>query len=608
MKSTDVRLILDSLPHICALPADGWINAPFGNPLSPQNNGLKVIHIGSFEDYASRRNIEMLNVLQRKIPQITFLLIGNSPFNYLSSENEYVPILKQYNISLPFLPDSIYQLNPCLPVSEGIPLTLLLTPENQIIQTYTGVVDMDILAGDLIKLRDVLLVFGKMNPRPFLGRTPQQFSKTPILECPTGIAVDQRNERIFVSDYCANRVLVLSLQGELLDIVGTGKEGNKNGSLNQAQLSGPRGLAYDYKNEVLYIADSRNNCLKQVDWKTREIKPILTSDYFNQPENLTLESGKLFITGKSAIWKMNTETGSFEVVYNESINPNQDKFNQPSGISVMANGFVVFTDNLNSAVSYIENGELNNPVTNEGFGYSDGKKEDVKFNYPNGIEAYDGGFLIADTYNNRIRWYDPFKRKSKTIAGNGDMGVGEGPALKASFNSPKNIAVLSNVAYITDFGSGLIKALDLSTGTVTNMPISNYSKLSFGYTAPIKDLRDGDTIYVAPGENNISLKINLPEKYELDPEGFSQANIVTRSKKITVSDSKMDDQTIEFTFDSDESASRILLEYVLFIRSQKQPELQYKRTVSYILPIAYSNEIESNTQKLEFTFDPDSEE
>ena len=608
MKSSEVKHILDSLPYICALPADGWINSPFGNPLSPQNNGLKVIHIGSFEDYKSRRNIETLNTLQRQLPQMTFLLIGNSIFNYFSSQEDYIPLLRQYNISLPFLPDSIYKQNPCISASKGGPLTLILTPENKIIESYSGVVDIDMLASDLIRLRDVLLVFGKMNPRPFLGKSSRQFSKTPIIECPTGIAADRVNERIFVSDYSANRVLILSLQGELLDMIGTGKAGNVNGSINDAQLNGPRGLAYDDRNQMLYIADSRNNCLKRVDWKTKEIESIPTSEYFDQPENLALSSGELFITATSAIWKMNTESGVFEVVFNELTNTSGNKFKQPAGISAMYNGIVVFTDNLSSAVSYIEKGELNTPISSEGFGFSDGKKEEVKFYYPNGITPYDGGFLIADTYNNSIRWYDPFKRKSKTIAGNGEKEVGESKAIKASFNLPKDIAILNGLAYITDSGSGLIKVLDLNNGRVTNMPISNYSKLSMGYTPTIKDLRDGDTLLVSDGENNISIKINLPENYELDPEGFSQANTITRSKQIKIKDNKMDDQTIEFIFESDQSSERFLVEYILFIRSKKRPELQYKRTVSYIFPIVYSTGIESRDQKFEFTFGPDSEE
>ncbi len=607
MKSSEVKHILDSLPYICPLPAEGWVNSPYGNPLSHQNNGLKVIHIGSFEDYKSRRNIETLNTLQRQLPQMTFLLIGNSIFNYLSSQEDYIPLLRQYNISLPFLPDSIYEQDPCIPAPKGVPLTLILTPENQIIESYTGVIDIDMLASDLIRLRDVLLVFGKMNPRPFLGKSSRQFSKTPILECPSGIAVDRVNERIFVSDYCANRVLVLSLQGELLDMIGTGKAGNDNGSIDDAELNGPRGIAYDDRNQVLYIADSRNNCLKRVDWKTKDIQSIRTSEYFDQPENLALSAGELFITAMSAIWKMNTESGVFEVVFNELTNTSGKNFKQPAGISVMDNGVVVFTDNLSSAVSYIEKGELNTPVSGEAFGFSDGKKEEVKFYFPNGINPYDSGFLIADTYNNRIRWYDPFKRKSKTIAGSGEKEVGESKAIKASFNLPQDIATLNGLAYITDSGNGLIKVLDLNNGSVTNMAISNYSKLSMGYTPTIKDLRDGDTLQVSDGANNISIKINLPEKYELDPEGFSQANTITRSKWVEIKDNAMDDQTIEFTFESDQSSERFLVEYILFIRSKNRPDLQYKRTVSYIFPIVYSSRVESRDQKFEFTFDPDSE-
>ena len=78
-------------------------------------------------------------------------------------------------------------------------------------------------------------------------------------------------------------------------------------------------------------------------------------------------------------------------------------------------------------------------------GYEDGPFDQARFNNPQGLtQSLDGNFLIvADTGNNRIRVIDLVHDNCvSTLAGTGQAGDQDGPALGASFSQPTALVTL----------------------------------------------------------------------------------------------------------------------------------------------------------------------
>jgi RHS repeat-associated protein len=82
---------------------------------------------------------------------------------------------------------------------------------------------------------------------------------------PEGLAYDAKNNRLFVSQFDANSILVFDLSGGLTDgmdasfILGQPDFGSYDPHLSRSGLDLPSGLAFDPKSGFLYVADTANN-------------------------------------------------------------------------------------------------------------------------------------------------------------------------------------------------------------------------------------------------------------------------------------------------------------------------------------------------------------
>src|SRR5205085_6260964 len=92
------------------------------------------------------------------------------------------------------------------------------------------------------------------------------------LAFPGKILADEKGERLFVADSNHNRVVVTRLDGTLLDVIGSGERGSKDGRFEQASFHRPQGLALD--GDALYVADTENHLIRRADLKSRTVQTI----------------------------------------------------------------------------------------------------------------------------------------------------------------------------------------------------------------------------------------------------------------------------------------------------------------------------------------------
>ncbi len=151
---------------------------------------------------------------------------------------------------------------------------------------------------------------------------------------------------------------------------------------------------------------------------------------------------------------------------------NSDLF-EPYGVAVDTNNNYYITDSGNNRIVEFMAGS--NGRTNfagapgfAGRGYADGPGYLARFNNPEGIVAARGGFVVADSGNNRIRFVGLDSTVS-TLAGNGSTGFTDNTnGLNAAFNSPAGLAAdAAGNIYIADLVNGAIRKLDLNNAVTT---------------------------------------------------------------------------------------------------------------------------------------------
>ena len=192
---------------------------------------------------------------------------------------------------------------------------------------------------------------------------------------PTGIAIDEREQELFISDYHNNRIRRVSLRNGLIHTVaGFGEKGydGDGGFAFYARIRCPTGIAVNQRGDV-YFSDSGNNVIRKI----------------------------------STCGIITTIAGTGEKGFNgDQMDALDVMLNGPSGIAISQEGEILFTDIYNNRICKINRDRT--LVTIAGTteeGYQDGPVRMAKFNNPSdiAIDNETGDVYVVDGGNNYIR-------------------------------------------------------------------------------------------------------------------------------------------------------------------------------------------------------------
>jgi DNA-binding beta-propeller fold protein YncE len=271
---------------------------------------------------------------------------------------------------------------------------------------------------------------------------------------------------LFIADSSHNRIVVSTLDGRLLDTIGSGLQGDADGIFTQARFHRPQGLALD--GETLYVADTENNQIRAIDFQARAVHTLMGED-LNSPWDLALKMGILIVAmaGTHQIWVIDLlhdraypYAGTGEEARRDGA-VNEAAFAQPSGLAIEDNTLYVADAEANTiravalppdnTVTTIAGGDLFE------FGDIDGRGDDVRLQHPLGVAVHDGIVYVADTYNHKIKMLDPQSRKATTFA--------------SGFAEPGGISIANGKLYVADTNAHEIKTVDLKTRQVETLAI-----------------------------------------------------------------------------------------------------------------------------------------
>ncbi len=149
-------------------------------------------------------------------------------------------------------------------------------------------------------------------------------------------------------------------------------------------------------------------------------------------------------------------------------------------------------------------------------GSTDAVGTSARFNFPDGITT-DGVYLyVADSGNNKIRRIDIAGGSVATLAGTGNSGALNGPALSATFNSPSGITTDGLSLFVAEALNHTIRRIDLNSGWVSTLAGSagvsgsqNGTGANARFNAPQGITMDGVNLFVADYNNYTVRKIEI---------------------------------------------------------------------------------------------------
>jgi DNA-binding beta-propeller fold protein YncE len=474
------------------------------------------------------------------------------------------------------------------------PTVILIDPRGKIVNVQSG----EITAEDYIPL--IERIISETEQEGILDRsafelTPEAaFESRSPLHFPSRIIFSEQGLG-YISDTGNHRIVEIALDaqgltGDIKRVFGGGGPGFEDGKDEECCFDSPHGLALLDNN--LYIADTGNHAIRKINLKSGNVKTIAgtgekgmgypagTADPLRTPLRSpwglvaldeATQDGKpiLFISmaGSHQIWLLLDEErlGIFAGSGREALVDDdraKASFNQPSDIILALNHLVV-ADAEASAIRAVTLGGESRVFTLVGqglfeFGDTDGVGAEVRLQHPTGLAFSDSPELavptvfIADTYNNKIKALDPTIGRVETLLGDGIAGAQDGPFEKARLYEPEGVTVYQDRIYITDTNNHLIRVADLKTQHLHTLTLRGLERL-----LPVQQIDDEeeqlerlDAITVAPGRVSITLDIQLPKGYKLNPS----APVIIRHLQEDISEalSFSAHETITFSFEAEE--------------------------------------------------------
>ncbi|MGE5194762.1 MAG: thioredoxin-like domain-containing protein, partial [Deltaproteobacteria bacterium] len=247
----------------------GWLNTSGEITLKDLRGKVVLLDFWTFCCINCMHVLPDLAYLEKKYDkQLVVIGVHSAKFsNEKESENIRRAIVR-YEISHPVINDSEMTVWNKFG-ARGWPTIVLIDPEGY----YCGFISGEGNREALDMVIEKVIAYHKA--KRTLDETPVRFdlerekAKPTPLKFPGKILADAAGRRLFISDSNHNRIVIASLEGKLLDIIGTGAIGRADGAWDKASFDHPQGMALI--GEKLYVADTENHLLREIDLKARTV-------------------------------------------------------------------------------------------------------------------------------------------------------------------------------------------------------------------------------------------------------------------------------------------------------------------------------------------------
>ena len=444
-----------------------WLNVSAPIRMADLRGKIVILDFWTYGCVNCMHVLRDLKTLEQRFPdELVVIGIHSAKFANEKITDNLKRILVRYEIEHPVANDANLEIWRRYG-AQAWPTRVIIDPAGNLVGTAMGEGNLE---GFINAIRTVVRVFderGEINRSPLpLQLERLKHTDQPLLY-PGKVLADEKSNRLFIADSNHNRIVVSSLDGKLIEVIGSGLQGDNDGIFSQARFNRPQGLVLD--SNQLYVADTENNQVRVVDFDARAVHTAAIDTKLNSPWDLALRTGILIVAmaGTHQLWVidlLNDQAFPYAGTGEEARRDgaiNEAAFAQPSGLAVDGDTLYV-ADAESNCIRAVQLPPINTVTTIAGgdlfeFGDTDGKGDGVRVQHPLGIAAKDGRVFIADTYNHKIKMLEPSSRKVSTFA--------------AGFHEPGGLSIAGNTLYVADTNHHAIRTVDLSTRAVGTLTI-----------------------------------------------------------------------------------------------------------------------------------------
>jgi thiol-disulfide isomerase/thioredoxin len=441
-----------------------------------------------------------LKHLEQKYKQVlTILGVHSAKFENENEIDNIRQAILRYDIEHPVIVDQNFKIWHDY-VVRAWPTLVLIDPDGYVIGKFAGEGNFKIINQLIDQLTEQYQETGKISVQE-IHFTLEKYHQPLISPLAFPGKVLATPEQLFIADSGYHRLVISTLNGEVLQVIGNGQPALVDGDFETAQFSAPQGMTFDAENQILYVADTENHAIRKVDLNRHFIETIAGTSIqsrilyphcgialetcLNSPWDLQLINHCLYIAmaGAHQIWQMQLATSKISTYAGNGrefgIDGNllEATFAQPSGITTNGKELLIADSEISSirGVGLGENAQVRTLCGSGelfGFGDQDGTGNQVRLQHCLGVEYAAGYLWVADTYNHKIKQVDTATGVCLSWLGDGVAGFKNGQGLQARFCEPSGLSSTAEQLYIADTNNHVIRRVELATMTVTTLQFS----------------------------------------------------------------------------------------------------------------------------------------
>ncbi|KAL0481615.1 hypothetical protein AKO1_012470 [Acrasis kona] len=324
---------------------------------------------------------------------------------------------------------------------------------------------------------------------------------TAQLKTPSGVAIDNNNNLVYIVDKGNHRVRVVNQTNNIIStFAGTGTSGFKDNVIAaSAPLNSPSAVAVD--DSLVYIADSNNARIRVVNTTIGNITTfagngqsgsngdnlVATASWIYNPSGIVVDSANNVVyfsdTSNNYLRMVNRTTGKMSIVagggssFSNNVAAKTARLNNPIHVTIGPNNTILFADTSNNCIRKVDKGIIYNfagtcALGSGGYAGDNGPVSSASLSAPNGvaIDVNNNIVYVADTNNNRVRTIR--SGIISTSVGTGYLSYyGDGTNVLANvrFNGPAGMLLDNNILYVADQSNYRVRALNLATNVTTSI-------------------------------------------------------------------------------------------------------------------------------------------
>lgn len=574
-----------------------------------------------------------LKALEKKYShELVVIGIHSAKFTNEQESNNLRQAVLRYGIEHPVLNDKNMQVWEQYGVYAW-PTLFLIDPEGKIVARHSGEGVLDAFDTKISELIQKFDAQKKINRRNFLLALEKDKAPLSWLSFPGKVLADEKSNRLFIADSGHHRVLISTLDGNLLEVIGQGEAGFQDGNFETARFQNPQGMSLG-ENNILYIADTGNHSLRAINLTQKQVITMAgngkqaesfneggvgTQVALNSPWDLLYFNKQLYVAmaGFHQIWKMDLSTKQLEPYAGSGREARVDgerlraALAQPSGLSRNSEELYI-ADSESSSIRSLElksKGQLKTLLGGDlfDFGDKDGLVNIARLQHPLAVAYHEGQLYIADSYNHKIKTLNLKSNQVSTKWGASQAGFVDG--IVGRLNEPAGLSIAGNKLYIADTNNHQIRIANLQSGTLNTLKLTGLDKLKM----PERPFASGggevinlSTQTVKSGKINLKIQPEFPTGYKLNPDAPSRVEITLSGEGLSLENSEKKASfqkpslPLQIPLKASAGSAQIEAQLVLYYCRNEVESLCYFKRAKLEVPVEVNAESENLEVELKY--------